>query len=181
MLSILKTFLLALTPIGELRAAIPVALTVFGMNWLLAYIVAVIGNLVPVVFLLLFLEPVAAWFSKKFKICNKFFDWLFKRTRKKSETKMTKYGYLGLILFVAIPLPVTGAWTGSLVAFLFKIPFKKAFPLIAAGVAIAGVIVTIITKAGIGIEKCYGWQVLIAVLAIVIIGLLLFKRFKKLR
>ena len=92
---------------------------------------------------------------------------------------MTKYGYLGLILFVAIPLPFTGAWTGALVAFLFKIPFKKAFPLIATGVAIAGALVTLITKAGIGIEKCYGWQALIAVLTIVIIGWLLYKRFKK--
>jgi len=180
MIAILKTFLLALTPIGELRAAIPVALTVFHMNWFLAYVVAVIGNLVPVVLLLLFLEPVAEWFSKHFKICNRFFAWLFKRTRKKSETKMTKYGYLGLILFVAIPFPVTGAWTGALVAFLFKIPFKKAFGLITAGVAIAGIIVTLVTKAGIGIEKYYGWQVLIAVLAVVIIGLFLFKKFKKL-
>lgn len=176
---IIQIFLLAMTPIGELRAAIPVALTVYQLHWLWAYIVSVIGNLVPVVFLLLFLEAVSVWFSKRFKLSRRFFDWLFERSREKSERKIAKYGYLALILFVAIPLPITGAWTGSVIAFLFKIPFRKAFPLIAAGVAIAGVIVTLITKAGIGIEQCLGWQTLLTIVLVVAALVLAFRKVKK--
>jgi uncharacterized membrane protein len=146
MIGVIETFFLAMTPVGELRASLPVALTVYNMNWLLAFIVSVIGNLVPVLFLLLFLGPVSDWFSLKFKICNRFFSWLFEKTRRKSEARISKYGSIALISFVAIPLPFTGAWTGAIVAFLFNIPFKKAFPLIASGVVIAGIIVLVLTQ-----------------------------------
>lgn len=144
------------------------ALTVYRMNWVLAYVVSVIGNLVPVVFLLLFLEPVAVFLSKHYRMFKRFFDWLFARTRKRANHKMQKYGYPALVLFVAVPLPITGAWTGSLVAFLFKIPFKKAFPLIAAGVILAGLIVSAATGTGIAIEKYLGWQVLLGVTIITV-------------
>jgi len=149
MLEILKTFLLAMAPIGELRIALPVALTIYEMNWILAFLVSVLGNLVPVIFLLLFLGPVSNWFSDNFKTCNRFFNWLFERTRKKSNSRMEKYGTIALISFVAIPLPFTGAWTGAIVAFLFNIPFKKAFSLIALGVVIAGGIVLGLTQLGL--------------------------------
>lgn len=146
MAGIIETFFLAMTPIGELRASLPVALTVYNMNWLLAFLVSVIGNLVPVVILLLFLGPVSQWLSLKFKICNKFFSWLFERTRKKSSARIEKYGSIALVSFVAIPLPFTGAWTGAIAAFLFNIPFKKSFPLISLGVVIAGIIVLLLTQ-----------------------------------
>ena len=149
MLEILKTFILAMTPIGELRIALPVALTLYNMNWVLAFSISIIGNLIPVLFLLLFLGPVSKWFSDNFKICNKFFNWLFERTRKKSNSRIEKYGEIALISFVAIPLPFTGAWTGAIVAFLFDIPLKKAIPLIALGVVIAGVIVLGLTQLGL--------------------------------
>lgn len=149
MTEIIKTFFLAMTPIGELRIALPVALTIYNMNWLLAFFVSVVGNLVPVIFLLLFLGLVSKWFSDNFKFCNKFFNWLFERTRKKSNSRMEKYGAIALISFVAIPLPFTGAWTGAIIAFLFDIPFKKAFPLIALGVVIAGGIVLGLTQLGL--------------------------------
>jgi uncharacterized membrane protein len=148
MMEILKTFFLAMTPIGELRASLPVALTMYHMDWAVAFLVSVLGNLVPAALLLLFLRPVSEWFSLKFKTCSRFFDWLFERTKRKTGGRISKYGEIALVSFVAIPLPFTGAWTGAIAAFLFDIPFKKAFPLIAAGVAIAGLIVLILTKTG---------------------------------
>ena len=146
MAGIIETFFLAMTPIGELRVSLPIALTVYNMNWFLAFLVSVIGNLVPVIFLLLFLGPVSEWLSLKSKICNKFFSWLFERTRRKSSARIKKYGSIALVSFVAIPLPFTGAWTGAIAAFLFSIPFKKAFPLISLGVVIAGIIVLTLTQ-----------------------------------
>jgi len=174
---IIETFLLAMTPIGELRAAIPVALAVYKMPWTAAYIAAVLGNLVPAVFLLLFLEPVSAFLSRRFKIFKSFFGWLFARTRHRGGKWFKRYGWLGLIPFVAIPLPITGAWTGALLAYLFKIPFKKAFAAITAGVALAGAIVTTLTLTGITIEAYFGWPTLFAAIVIstVVIFILKFK------
>lgn len=149
MIEALNIFLLAMTPVGELRVAIPVALLVYNLNWFWAYFISVVGNMIPVVFLLLFLGPVSQWFSKKLNFCNKFFNWLFERTRRKSNPRIEKYGAVALITFVAIPLPLTGAWTGSIVAFLFNIPFKKAFPLIFLGVLISGVIMLLLTQTGL--------------------------------
>jgi len=154
--SLWQVFLLAMTPIGELRAAIPVCLTVFHLNWLTCYLISLAGNLVPVIFLLLFLEPISKYFSQKFKICNSFFNWL-------------KYGYLALIFFVALPLPMTGGWTGSIIAFLFDIPFKIAFSLIALGIGIAGVIVTLATIFGIVLSKYFPWQVIMGGVGVAII------------
>ncbi len=170
---IIETFLLAMTPIGELRAAIPVALTVFKMHWAFAYLVAVLGNLVPVVFLLLLLEPVSGWLAKRFKFFEKFFNWLFERTQQRVGERVKRHGWLMLIPFVAIPLPITGAWTGSLIAFLFKIPLRKALPAIAAGVAIAGAAITLVTWSGIAIEEYFGWQTLVGVLAVVLVTYLI--------
>ncbi len=160
----LQTFLLAMAPIGELRVAIPVALTVYKINWLTAYIIAVMGNLTSITLILIFLPAISKWLSQKFTIFKNLFTWLFDRTRKKYNGKIEKYGYPALILFVAIPLPVTGGWTGALAAFLFGIPFKKAFPSITLGILIAGGLVLGITQAGITVEKHLGWQVLAGLL-----------------
>jgi LPXTG-motif cell wall-anchored protein len=175
----LKIFLLAMTPIGELRAALPTALAVYHLNWPIAYFISVIGNLVPVVFLLLFLEPVSSWFSRKSNFFQRFFSWLFEKTRKNSHSKMKKYGYLALIPFVAIPLPITGGWTGSIIAFLYQIPFKLALPLIALGVMIAGIVVLFATKAGITVEKYFGWPVLLGALLVLGLGWYSYNRKKK--
>lgn len=149
MLEIFKTFLLAMMPIGELRVALPVALVVYNLNWFWAYFISVIGNTIPAIFLLLFLGPVSQWLSKELGSFNKFFNWLFERTRRKSTSRMEKYGPIALVTFVAIPLPFTGAWTGAIVAFLFDIPFKKAFPLIVLGILISGAIVLMLTQMGL--------------------------------
>jgi len=170
--SIIQIFLLAMTPIGELRLAIPTGIYIHYLNWQTAYIVSVIGNLIPVVFLLLFLEPVSKFLSKHFRVFKRFFDWLFIRTRKKSASKIKKYGYPALVLFVTIPLPMTGAWTGSVVAFLFGIPFKTAFPLIALGVLISGLIVVSVGH----IFLIFGWPIVLGILFIIY---LVYKSVKK--
>jgi uncharacterized membrane protein len=148
---IIQTLLLAAAPISELRGAIPVAIGIYGMTWWQALIIAVIGNMIPVFFILWFLDPVSKWLRKNFRIFDKFFTWLFDYTRKRHAKKMEVYKELALIILVAIPLPLTGAWTGSLVAFLFGIPYKKALPLIFLGVLIAGVIVTLVSVGALNI------------------------------
>ncbi|MFH1401845.1 MAG: small multi-drug export protein [Parcubacteria group bacterium] len=166
----LQTFFLAMTPIGELRISIPTALTIFHLDVIRAYLFSVLGNLVPVVFLLFFLEPIAKWLSSRFSFLKRIFDWLFSRTRRKYGFKIEKYGYPALALFVAIPLPFTGAWTGSLIAFLFGISFKKAFSAISLGVLAAGGIVSFMVLTGLAIEKYLGWQILLVFILTLILG-----------
>ncbi|MCQ1536298.1 small multi-drug export protein [Methanosarcina sp. KYL-1] len=144
------TMVIGALPISELRGAIPVAMGVYGMTPFEAYFFSVLGNLLPVVPLLLFLEPVSDYL-RRFRIFDIFFTWLFARTRRNHTERFEKYGTLALTLFVAVPLPVTGAWTGCAAAFVFGIRFRHALPAIAAGVMIAGVIVTLLTMMGIGL------------------------------
>jgi len=138
----IATFIISMLPISELRGAIPVAIGIYHLNPIEAYFLAVIGNIIPVVFILKYLEPVSEYLMFKSKFFNKFFTYLFERTRKKHNGKFEKWGALALITFVAIPLPITGGWSGALAAFVFGIPFKRALPLIFLGIMIAGVIVT---------------------------------------
>ncbi|MDD2352440.1 MAG: small multi-drug export protein [Candidatus Caldatribacteriota bacterium] len=140
LINLLKITLLSTLPVLELRGSIPIAISYYHLPVLESYIFAVFGNLIPAVFLLLYLKPFSD-FLRKCPIFDIFFSWLFKRTRR-HEKKYEKYGALFLLFFVAIPLPVTGAWTGSVAAFLFGIRFWYAFPMIAGGVMIAGIIVT---------------------------------------
>jgi len=111
---------------------------------LLAYGLGVLGNLLPVVLVLPLLEGVVAWL-RRFALFERGFDRLFARTRRRFGPMLTRLGELALILVVAVPLPMTGAWTGCLIAFLFGIPLRRAFPLIGLGVMIAGAIVTLST------------------------------------
>jgi len=141
----IATVLIATIPIAELRVAIPVALGSFNLSALSAYFWAVLGNILPIIFILWWLEPVSRWLSKRFRLFNRFFSWLFKRTRNRHSQRFERWGALALITFVAIPLPITGAWTGSVAAFVFGIPFKKALPLIFIGVLIAGLVVTLVS------------------------------------
>lgn len=137
--------ILAALPISELRGAIPLALAM-DFPPQKAYLLAFIGNLIPVVPLLFLLQPISERL-RHIPFFEKFFDWLFERTRRKA-TLIEKFEALGLILFVAIPLPVTGAWTGCVAATLFKIRFRYAVLAIIAGVAIAGVIVMAVSLVG---------------------------------
>jgi len=133
-------------PITELRGAIPLALS-FGMPIEKAFWLSVIGNVIPIVPFLFLLEPITQKL-RKFKIWSRFFDWLFERTKKKADT-VQKYEALGLAIFVAIPLPMTGAWSGVIAASLFKIRFRYALIAIVAGVIGAGLIVSVLCVLGI--------------------------------
>lgn len=144
----LATLLLAMIPVGELRGALPIAILVYKLPLPTAIAISIIGNMIPVYFLLKFFEVVARWLMNKYDFATKFFDWLFERTRRKLHTKVQKYGYWALAMFVAIPLPVTGAWTGTLGAFVFGLPRKKSFLAILAGVCISSAIVTVLTVGG---------------------------------
>ena len=143
----LAVFITSMLPIVELRGALPLAINLYHIPWPRAFIIAYIGNLVPVPFILWLLKPIVKLLSKIKPIGNAF-SWLFKRTRTKSSVMIEKYEEIGLLAFVAIPLPGTGAWTGALIAFLFGLDFKKSLLVIALGVLIAGVIVTCLCLLG---------------------------------
>lgn len=119
----------------------------YGMSFSKAFWLSVLGNIVFVVPALFLLEPVTVKL-RKFKLWERFFDWLFTRTKKKADT-IQKYETLGLALFVAIPLPMTGAWSGVIAASLFKIRFRYAFVAIVSGVLCAGLIVLGLCSLGI--------------------------------
>ncbi len=144
--NVLKVLALAALPISELRGAIPVAIIAFHFPWYYALLLAIIGNLVPVPFILLFLNAVSRVLSKV-GVFRRMLYWLFEHARRRGKI-VEKYERIGLILFVAIPLPITGAWTGSLVAVLLGLKFKHAFLSIFIGVLIAGAIVTCATLLG---------------------------------
>lgn len=149
------TIIIGMLPVSELRGAIPLALAPtdvggYGMSVPEAYILAVLGNMIPVIPLLLFLEPVSD-FLRRWRIFDIFFTWLFTRTHRNHNKTFEKFGTLALTLFVAVPLPVTGAWTGCAAAFVFGIEFRHALPAIFSGVLIAGVVVTVFTLTGITI------------------------------
>lgn len=137
------TFVLATLPISELRGALPYALLVGKTPLVQAYAVSVAGNMLPIPFILYFLEPCSNFLSR-WPLGDRFIQWVFARTRARSET-VRKYETLGLILFVAIPLPVTGAWTGSVAAFLFGLRKVPALAAVLCGVCIAGIVVSTLT------------------------------------
>ena len=135
---VLTVILVAAMPISELRGAIPLAVY-YGFSPVKAYVISVLGNLLPVPFLLAFLEKVRE-VVKKWNLTSGIFE-VFERRALKNRDLIENYGYLGLTLFVAIPLPVTGAWTGALLAVLLELKDVKSLACIALGVAIAGIIV----------------------------------------
>ena len=140
------TFFTAMTPIGELRLSIPVALSTYGMNIFETYIISVLGNMIPVAAILWILEPASKFLMNRFKTANRFFTWLFNRTRRHYSKRFEKYEGYALAGFVAIPLPITGGWTGALIAFVFGIPPRRALLHIFIGVLMAGLIVTVVCK-----------------------------------
>jgi len=138
----LATMVLAMIPLAELRGSIPVSYLNFHLPLWQAFLLSVVGNMIPIPFILLLLGPASEWLMEHSKIMNRFFNWLFARTRKKLEKKYELYAEIALAVFVAIPLPLTGAWSGAVAAFIFDIPFRKALFWIFIGVLGAGVAVT---------------------------------------
>src|SRR4030043_1091215 len=121
----LIVIIISALPIIELRGALPIAINLFGIPWYWALLLAVIGNMLPVPILLLFLDSIAKLISKV-NIGKRLVDWVFERTRRHGRI-IERYERIGLILFVAVPLPLTGAWTGAIAAFLLGMKFQHAF------------------------------------------------------
>ena len=140
--SAIMTFLISMVPVLELRGAIPVGVA-GGLSPLVAMAIAIVGNLVPIPFILLFIKKIFAWLKNRPKI-RPLVEKLEKRAEGKMET-VQRYAWWGLCILVAIPLPGTGAWTGALVAALMDMRMKKAMPAIVLGVVIAGVIITLLS------------------------------------
>lgn len=137
-------FFLSMLPITELRASIPIGIEVYGLPVMKTWVIAVLGNMIPTVFILLLIPHLHDWILRQ-----RFVGRVLKKKMEDAERyfsgKYATYGAIALVLFVGTPLPFTGAWTGSLAAFIFNIPFRKAFPLIALGVCLAATLMTIIT------------------------------------
>lgn len=144
--SLLKVFISAMVPITELRGALPLAILHYKIDFFTAYTVTVFGNLVPVILIAYLLNPVQKFLSAHSRLFRWFFNKLFEKTRSRHSKRFETMENIGLVTFVAIPLPMTGGWTGALAAFVFGIPPKKSIPLIFLGLLIAGLIVGIITQ-----------------------------------
>lgn len=149
----LQSFLLSLLPISELRGGIPLAYA-NDIPIGIAYVLCVFSNMLVIPLLYIFLNTLHKLFYKV-KPYRLLFDKYVQRTRARAERQVGKYGYWGVMLFVAIPLPITGAYTGTLAAWLLKLKFKKAFWYLALGVVIAGIVVTIATLTGAGILRIF--------------------------
>lgn len=144
----LATFLIAMIPITELRASIPVAILNFGMHPFEAFFYSVAGNIFAGVLVIIFVENILNLILSHFRSLNDLWQKYVTRIHLKNKDKFEKWGAIALVTFVAIPLPFTGIVTGAVAASIFQIPCRQAIPLLALGAVIAGVIVTSITMIG---------------------------------
>lgn len=137
------TMLVSMVPIIELRGGVPFG-TALGLAPEAALVAAIIGNMLPIPFIIVYIRRIFLWMRRKSPKLNTLVDKLEKKAHLKGQ-KVTKYKYIGLWLFVAIPLPGTGAWTGALAAAFLNMPLRKALPSIFLGVVTAGLIMTFAT------------------------------------
>ena len=144
-----STILMAMVPVIELRGAIPFGVAA-GISVKQALVCAIIGNLIPIPFILLFLRRVFVWMRKISTGFENLVEKLELRAKRKKGI-VDKYEIIGLIILVAIPLPGTGAWTGALVATVLDIRMRRALPAITIGVVIAGILVSVITYGGFAV------------------------------
>lgn len=142
-------FLISMLPVVELRGGLPVAIT-SGLPIGLALTATILGNMLPVPFIIIFIKKVFAWMRRNMPRMDSFVSKMEKRAEGKRGT-IERYGPWGLLLFVAIPAPGTGAWTGALIAALMNMKLRQAVPVIFVGVCIAGIIMTGITYGAIHI------------------------------
>jgi len=145
---IIRTLLAAATPVGELRLAIPLAVYVYKMQWYEAFMLGVFGNMIPVLFLIGTLERIERVLERFPNPFLPILRWRADKLRATQTPKFKRYQLIALVTLVAIPLPGTGAWTGTLAAWVFQIQPSRSIPSIAIGVLIAGMIVTSITMLG---------------------------------
>jgi uncharacterized membrane protein len=142
----LIVMLIAMLPVVELRGAVPVGILLFNLPWWQAVLWAVIGNIAPIVFVLLLLDKVVALLGRV-PVLKRFFDWLYARARSKSAA-VQQYEFWGLATFVGIPLPGTGAWTGAVVAEVLGLSYWRALLSISVGVVMAAAAVTFLSVLG---------------------------------
>lgn len=167
----LIVFLVSMLPIIELRGAIPIA-EGMGLNIFWYYIIAIIGNILPVPIIYLFARKVLEWGKDK-KIIGKFFTWCLEKGEKGGEKLRKTAGNAGifwaLLIFVGIPLPGTGAWTGTLAASFLKLDFKTSIFAVTLGVILAGIIMSLGSK----IVSIFGWVGIIILVAIILAAVVL--------
>lgn len=149
----LSTFLFATLPLTELRGSIPLAVSVWHLAPWAAFFYSVIGNLLPVPLIFYLLPKVLFWAEKHWPWLHNFLVIYLEKKRTKFQSSYDKYGALALAVFVAIPLPMTGAWTGATLAVIFKIRPRFSFPAVIVGVVVAGIIVTLIVQGALGFLK----------------------------
>ncbi len=137
------TMLVSMIPVVELRGGIPFGVAA-GLPVWAAFLAAVIGNLIPVPFIIVYIRRIFQWMRRRMPRLNSLVDKLEQKAHLKGQ-RVTKYKYLGLALFVAIPLPGTGAWTGSLAAAFLDMPLRKAVPSVVLGVIVAGMAISILS------------------------------------
>ena len=140
---IIATFFMSMLPVGELRVGLPYGMAL-GLDLPVAMVTAILGNMVPVPFIIIYISRVFKWMRRHMPMLDSFITKLENKANVKGET-VEKYGPIGLLAFVAIPLPGTGAWTGALVAALLNMKVRKATPFIFIGVCIAAIIVALLT------------------------------------
>ena len=174
------TFFISMIPIVELRGAIPIA-EGLGLNILLYYPISIIGNILPVPFIFLFARKVLEWGKNK-KIIGKFFTWCLVKGSKGGEKLKKLAGNKGffwaLLIFVGIPFPGSGAWTGTLAASFLNLDFKTSITAVSLGVIFAGIIMSLGSKFVVWL----GWTgliILIAVIALIVIASILLKKKSK--
>lgn len=139
-------FFISMIPLVELRLAVPLGIAA-GMPWLETLVIALIGNILPIPFIILFAEKLLDWLSS-LPPFSKLAKWYMAKLDSKKD-KVTKYARIGLFLFVAVPLPGTGAWSGAAIASILKMPVRKAFVSIALGVVAAGIIMTVVSQGAV--------------------------------
>lgn len=175
----LIVFFVSMVPIVELRGAIPIAESM-NLNIFAYYPIAIIGNMLPVPIIYLFARKILEWGKDK-KFIGKFFTWCLEKGKKGGEKLKATAGNSGifwaLLLFVGIPLPGTGAWTGTLAASLLDLDFKTSILAVSLGVILAGVIMSLGSK----IVSIFGWPGVIAIIAIILVAIILSIVLKKKR
>ena len=159
-----EIFFMSMVPWFEARYVIPVAIKVMGWQWWQAFPLAVAGNLIPVPFILLFFKHIEKYL-RGYVFWSNLMDRLFAYTRRRADTKIQRYEFVGLLLFVAIPVPFTGAWTGSLIAYLFGLNLIKSFVTIFIGIIAAAAIMTFLTLTGV--------DIMIIILGIIILAIIM--------
>lgn len=137
-------FIISLLPILELRGGL-LAAALIGLDPVKSYIISIIGNVLPVPFILLLITKILAWMREsKVKLFNRVANWLDEKVEK-HKGQIEKFGYLGVVLFVGIPLPGTGAWTGSLIASVLNMDRKKTFLAVMVGIFMASIIMMLVS------------------------------------